>query len=106
MGTTYRFLADIEEANIVINWFRDLPEPPAEQSHEDGILLYFDKLGPLLNDYKLSPLVNVFMPKKLRGVLTSAGEVHFVASPMKRFPQLSEVNRKFRKWLNQYHLVF
>jgi hypothetical protein len=106
MGTTYRFLAEIDEARLIIDWFRELPEPPTESRHEDGILLYFEKLGPILEDSKSSPLVNVFLPKKTHGVLTTAGEVHFLASPMKNFPQLADVNRKFRKWLKQYHLVF
>jgi hypothetical protein len=106
MGTTYRFLAETDEARLIIDWFRELPEPPTESLHEDGILLYFDKFGSLLEDSKSSPLVNVFFPKKTHGELTTAGEVHFLTSPMKKFPQLAEVNRKFRNWLKQYHLVF
>lgn len=47
MGTTYRFIADIDEAKIVIDWFRNLPEPPTESDHESGILLFFDKFGQL-----------------------------------------------------------
>jgi hypothetical protein len=106
MGTTYRFLAEIDEAILIIDWFRELPEPPTENRHEDGILFYFDQVGPLLEDSKSSPLVNVFLPKKTREVLTTAGEVHFLTSPMKMFPQLVEVNRKFWKWLKQYQLVY
>jgi hypothetical protein len=106
MGTTYRFIADIDEAKVIIDWFRDLPESPKESHHEVGILLYFDKFGPLLDNSESSPLVNLFLPIKLRGALTTTGEVHFLTSPMKKFPQLVEVNRKFRKWLKQFQLVF
>lgn len=106
MGTAYRFLAEIDEARLIIEWFRELPEPPTESHHEDGVLFYFDKFGPLLEDPKSSPLVNVFLPKKQHGVLTTVGEVHFLATPMKMFTQLAEVNHKFRKWLKKYHLVF
>ena len=106
MGTTYRFLAEIDEARQIIDWFRELPEPPTESPHDEGILLYFGQFGPLLEDSKSSPLVNVFLPKKTHEVLTTAGEVHFLASPMKMFPQLVEMNRNFRKWIKQYQLVF
>lgn len=64
MGTTYRYLAEIDEARLVVDWFRKLPEPPKESCHEDGVLLYFDKFGLLLEDSKSSPIVNVFIPKK------------------------------------------
>ena len=67
MGTTYRFLAETDEARLIIDWFRELPEPPTESLHEDGILLYFDKFGSILEDSKSSPLVNVFLPKKRMG---------------------------------------
>lgn len=106
MANTYRFLSDIDEAKVIIDWFLDLKEPPIEIRHEDGILLYFEKFGPILDDPKSSPIVNVFMPIKKRGVLRTIGEVHFLTSPIKKIPQLAEINRKFKKWLKQYHLVF
>ena len=106
MSNTYRFLSDIDEANIIIEWFRDLSEPPVENRHETGILLHFKKLGPILDDTKSSPLINVFMPSKKRGALTTIGEVHFLTSPIKKFPQLAEVSRNFKKWLKKYNLVF
>lgn len=98
MGTSYRFLATVDEAVAVVDWFRALPEPPVESPRSDGVLLYFRSFGPL-NSKDDSPLVGINLPVRARGVLTSIGEVNFLATPMTRFPQLNRVAQQFRKWL-------
>jgi hypothetical protein len=106
MGTTYRYLATVEEASAVLDWFRTLPEQPVESAHDVGSLFYFRDFGPLDSDAKKSPLVNVFMPVRKRGVLTTIGEVHFLATPLSAFPGLNKVNKRFREWLRENPCVY
>src|SRR5688572_3254157 len=105
MGGTYRFLATVEEGEAVLNWFRALPDPPVESPHTDGMLCYFRCFGPLKSQSD-SPLVNIFQPQRARGVLTSIGEVHFLASPIAQFPELNRIAKQFRNWLFQFTRVY
>ena len=106
MGTTYRFLATVDEASIVLDWFRLLPEKPVESPRDGGSLFYFRDFGALGTDSKASPLVNVFSPVRKRGVLTTIGEVHFLATPLSMFPGLNKINKRFRKWLAGFPCVY
>jgi hypothetical protein len=106
MGTTYRFLATVEEACAVLDWFRSLPERPVESTNDAGSLFYFGDFGPLDSDAKKSPVVNVLLPVRKRYVLTTIGEVHFLATPLSAFPGLNNVNQHFRKWLSEYPCVY
>lgn len=106
MGTTYRFLATVEEASAVLDWFRTLPQESVESVREDGSLFYFRNFGPLDSDRKKSPLVNVFLPAQKRGLLTTIGEVHFLSTPMSAFPSLNNVKKRFRDWLTECPCVF
>jgi hypothetical protein len=105
MGSTYRFISSIDEAKLILDWFRALDPCPVEQSTEKGVIFYFRELGPLSDDPAQSPVVTVFLPRKVKGVLTTAGEIHFLATPAKRFPALATVSRKFRKWISEYKRV-
>jgi hypothetical protein len=106
MGKTYRFLATVEEASAVLDWFRALPEEPVESVREDGSLFYFRDFSPLDSDAKKSPVVNVFLPARKRGVLTTIGEVHFLATPLSTFPSLNKINKRFRDWLRECPCVY
>ena len=106
MGTTYRFLATVDEASAVLDWFRELPEEPVESVCEDGVLFYFRDFGPLDSDAKKSPVVNVLLPVRKRGVLTTIGEVHFLATPLSTFPGLNKINKRFREWLAEKPCVY
>jgi hypothetical protein len=106
MGSTYRFLAAVDEASSVLEWFRSLPELPVESPHDAGVLFYFREFGPLDPDAKKSPVVNVFMPVRKRGVLTTIGEVHFLATPLSAFPALNTINKRFREWLRQNPCIY
>jgi hypothetical protein len=106
MGTTYRFLATVEEASAVLDWLRVLPEEPGESVREDGSLFYFRDFGPLDSDAKKSPLVSVFLPARKRGMLTTIGEVHFLATPLSTFPGLNKINKRFRAWLGKHPCVY
>jgi hypothetical protein len=106
MGTTYRFLATVDEASTVLDWFRSLPEQPVESTHDAGSLFYFRGFGPLDSDAKKSPLVKVFRPVRKRGVLTTIGEVHFLTTPLSAFPGLNKVNKRFRQWLTAHPCVY
>jgi hypothetical protein len=105
MGTTFRFLSTIEEAHVVLDWFRTLPEKPEESLHEQDSSFYFRKCGPLNSDASKSPVVNVFVPRRKRGVLTTVGEVHFLLTPVSSLPAMNRVSKQFRKWLMQNRCV-
>lgn len=105
MGTTYRFISTTEESEAVCTWFRELVPRPVEQSTEKGLIFYFKDIGPLSDEPGCSPIVNVFPPRNRRGVLTTAGEVHFLATPSDRFPELAKINRAFRRWIGQNPLL-
>jgi hypothetical protein len=106
MGTTYRFLATVEEASAVLDWFRSLREQPVESTRDAGSLFYFRDVGPLDSDAKMSPVVNVFLPARKRAVLTTIGEVHFLATPLSAFPALNRINKRFREWLSACPCVY
>jgi hypothetical protein len=106
MGKMYRFVATVEEASAVLDWFRELPEQPVESVRQDGSLFYFRSFGPLDPDAKTSPVVNVFLPLRKRYVLTTIGEVHFLATPLSAFPGLNKVNKRFREWLAENPCVY
>jgi hypothetical protein len=106
MGTTYRYLATVEEASTVLDWFRALPERAVESVRDDGSVFYFRDFGSLDSAAKKSPVVNVFLPVRKRGVLTTIGEVHFLAMPLSEFPGLNKVNKRFRAWLEENPCVY
>ena len=113
MSTTYRFLAVDDEADAPLTWFRGQPDPPEVIDKPGGHLLYFRDIGPLAQagdglgiDVRRSPLVSVIRPKLRRGVLWSAGEVHFLPSSLRRaFPPLHALNLHFVKWLSDFDRV-
>jgi hypothetical protein len=115
MGTSHWFLATDGEHEKVLAWFRGLAKPPEELPAEGvGVLLCFHAFGDLVYDSgtgqldaRKSPLVSVFLPIKKRGVLWTAGEVHFLPTPMSKVcPPLASINRSFRKWLTHFERVF
>lgn len=106
MGVTYRFLAPVEEASQVLDWFRNLPEKPIESQRDAGSLFYFREFGPLDLEAKKSPLVSVITPKEKRTVLTTIGEVHFLTTPLSVFPGLNKINKHFRGWLRDNPCIF
>ena len=106
MGVSYRFLATVDEGRLVLEWFRALKERPTESERENGTLFYFGQFGQLSSETQNSPLVNVFLPARRRNVLTTIGEVHFLATPITRFVGLSKLNRDFRDWLKANLCVF
>jgi len=105
MGKTYRFLSSPPDSGVVCEWFRNLDPAPVEQVTEKGIIFYFKHLGTLSDVPSNSPVVNVIRPQVRRGILTTAGEVHFLATPLKQFPELDRVNQVFRRWISQHPKV-
>lgn len=106
MGTTYRFLATVEEASVILDWFRVLPERPVETVRGNGSLFYFHDFGSLESDAKKSPVVNVILPVRKHGILTTIGEVHFLSTPLSAFPGLNKINKRFRVWLAENPCVY
>lgn len=50
-------------------------------------------------------MVNVVLPSQRCGLLTTVGEVHFLATPLSAFPQLNRVSKQFRGWLRQHPCI-
>lgn len=116
MGASHWFLATDGEHEKVLTWFRGLAKPPEElPAGGIGVLLSFRAFGDLVYDSggtgqlnaQKSPLVSVFLPIKKRGILWTAGEVHFLPKPMRKVcPSLVSINQNFRKWLANFERVF
>jgi len=112
MGVTFRFLATESEGDAVLSWFRGLSTPPRVHDAPHGALLHFANLGPLVGlpgqlDSAKSPVATVFLPRRRRGVLLTAGEVHFLPSPLRKaFPALHRISQDFHRWLRQFDCVF
>ena len=112
MGVTHFFLSTPDGAEPVLDWFRGLAPAPALIGTKGGVWVYFRELGPLVPsdetfDTERSPLVGVFLPQVRRGILYTAGEVHFLPTPLReQFPALDRVNRKFKQWLASFPQVW
>ena len=112
MAATFRFLATESERDAVLDWFRGLPNAPRLVATRYGAVLHFTDVGPLVGlpgpvEATKSPIVTVFVPRRCRGVLLTAGEVHFHATPLRnQFPALYQISRKFARWLQQFDRVF
>jgi hypothetical protein len=111
LGTTFYFLEAPAAESEILGWFRTLPQPPTLYAHDWGYSLYFRHLGPLVNgadgkpDARRSPVVSLFPPRVVRGVLWTAGEVHFLAKS-KEIPSFDAVSRSFRSWIKKFEVVF
>lgn len=113
MATSFWFLASPEEGQTVLNWFKQLPEPPHIHPRADGAALFFRQWGPLVMtgtnevDVTRSPVVLLLLPEVRHGILWTTGEVQFLAERMKSsFPGLQKVLTSFRQWLRSFPLVF
>jgi hypothetical protein len=106
MGSTYRFLATPDEVSAVLEWFRALPERPTESCREAGRIFFFAGFGPLHTDVRKSPVASVFLPVRRNNVLTTIGEVHFLATPQSQFAGLKKINKQFRSWIEANPCVF
>src|SRR4051794_15643174 len=102
MATTFRFLASPEEAQTVLDWFAQLPEPPHVHPRRDGAALFFRQFGPLVMtatnevEPKRSPVVLLVLPQVRHGILWTAGEVQFLSERMRSsFPGLQKVLTSF-----------
>jgi len=112
MGTTYRYLASPTEPSEVLAWFRSLPQAPTEVETERSTVFYFRECGPLMYesdgriDSKASPVATIFQPRIRRGALWTAGEVHFLATPLRQqYPALHMTSKAFSNWLAGHRCV-
>jgi hypothetical protein len=112
MGLSYYFAEAPYGPSHVLAWFRSLAEPPEETVTEKGVVLFFRQIGPLVLDNRgdpdgaQSPVVNVLLPQVRRSILWTTGAVHFLTSPMSRFPQIAKVHRDFKAWMTAHPLVY
>jgi len=112
MGTIYRFIEQPTTPSDVMGWFRALAQPPTEVPTERATVLYFGDLGPLVYethgklDARKSPVATVFLPRVMRGVLWTVGEVHFLATPLRKlFPRLYTISSDFSGWLTTHECI-
>jgi hypothetical protein len=113
MGSTLRYLAVDGEDSAILDWFDHLDAPPRRVPVERGSVLYFRELGPLVHDgagridSAASPVATVIPARSVRSILWTAGEVHFLATPLRsRFPGLDRIRRQFGNWLGQFNPVY
>jgi hypothetical protein len=113
MGTTYRFIEQPGTPSEVMAWFRALPQPPNEIPTESAMVLHFHEFGSLVYDsdrkvdMRQSPVVSVYLPQERRGALWTVGEVHFLATPLRKsFPQLHKISAAFSSWLATHDCVY
>jgi hypothetical protein len=112
MSSTVRYLAVDGEDAIVLDWFGRHDPAPRQVRTERNHVLYFRDLGPLAYDAKgeidarASPVITLFPARQRRSILWTAGEVCFLATPLReRFPGLHRIRRQFVTWLSQFELV-
>jgi hypothetical protein len=112
MGVTIRFI-DVPGANSVLAWLRARPEKPEEVATDRSTVLYYRAFGPLTYDAEgtidttASPVATLFFPRPCRGALWTVGEIHFLASNMRRtFPGLNRTATELRRWLSSFQCVF
>ena len=113
MGSTYRFICDPAETSQVSSWFRGLKDPPREVLTDRSTVLLFEGLGPLRRDDdgavdgKSSPVATLFLPKVRCETLWTVGEVHFLATPLRKlYPDLYRIATAFSKWISDRECVF
>jgi len=114
MGSTQRFLALGDDLPRVYAWFAELPESPTVVQGARWQFLHFPSLGRLQHvndteqvDPKRSPVASLLPPEKLRGILWTAGELHFLPTPLRElFPKLDAISRRFAKWLRGFECVY
>jgi hypothetical protein len=107
MASTYRFLALGDEGREIARWFDKIQPAPLVTEKPRGRLLFFKADGDLDADPRLSPLVSIIVPEVRRGVLSTAGEVHFLTIGLARaFPRLEAIRKEFQNWLAQFELMF
>jgi hypothetical protein len=113
MSATHSFLGVADDLELVLEWFRALPNEPHLVDRGDDWVVHISSLGPIETTLDggaipaASPLVYVAKPRVVRRTLWTVGEVVFSATPLRRrFPELEAINRRFAKWLSQYPCVF
>src|SRR5262249_45069510 len=113
MGSTHRFLALNDDLKRVLDWFAALKDAPQVVSVRDSRMLYFAEVGSLALadggevDLRRSPVASLYAPERRRGVLWTAGELHFLATPLAKLcPRLNTISRGFSKWLGEFECVF
>jgi hypothetical protein len=100
------------EPSEVLNWFRDLSQPPEETLTERGVVLYFKHMGPLAlredgsADGARSPVVNLVLPIVRWRVLWTTGAVHFLTMPVSQFPELAKIRKSFGRWIESQSLAY
>jgi hypothetical protein len=113
VGITYRFIDAPARESPVIQWFRQLAEPPLEVETERCRVLYFRESGTLQYaedgsiDPKTSPIVTVILPRVTHRALWTVGEVHFRTAALRRqYPKLHRIANAFLAWISSYECVY
>ncbi len=84
MGSVYRFLSTVEEAPVVLDWFRMLQDAPVESAHEQGTLFFFGQFGAPDPEPTKSPLVSVILPASKRALRRPLAKC--ISSPRRFLP--------------------
>jgi hypothetical protein len=113
MGSSFFFIEAPGSHSDVLQWFRDLPQPPEETPTGYGLVLYFRGFGPLVVDgtgeldATRSPVVTLVMPVVRREILWTVGEVHFRSTLyLDQNKSIQKVARSFSKWMKRHQQVY
>jgi hypothetical protein len=104
MGTSYRFIADPEQSEVVLRWFRSRTPPPHEIDGDGCLWLHFSEEGPLIEPDR-SPLATVYLPRVRRRAIWTVGELHFLPT-RDQFPGLRKTSGEFAKQIEKQPCVF
>jgi hypothetical protein len=65
------------------------------------------KEPPVLVNFFAVAVATVFLPRETRGVLWTVGEVHFLATPLRKlFPRLHKISTDFSRWLGTHECIY
>jgi len=113
MSDRYSYLALNEDFQLVLDWFKALPDEITVNDRSDRVLYYFrnqakSPLAPVESiDQKRTPLVFASRPQRVRGTLWTDAEVLFTPKPFKsQFPLLYRTSKSFEAWLSTFDRVF
>ncbi|WP_150625961.1 hypothetical protein [Pandoraea captiosa] len=113
MGKSFRFITDPAGEMEVLQWFRDLPEPPEEVHNATHVQLYFRPLGPLqyLSDGSIdaekSPIVSIAKPRVVHNLLWTVGVINFRTSALsKLYPSLHRTQKDLEQWLSDLPCIY
>ena len=109
MGTIYRFIEEPGIDSEILKWFGVSRGDQSYSQIPDVISLYLREPGETtsLKNKNSPPLLDLYLPRVVRNMFWSVGEVHFLPNhPKSQHPELHAIRRSFGDWLKKRECVF